>query len=183
MTETQFSAPAPWCLVLSGILIGLVLAGQGVASPGQGASSDFSRDRFLLGSWSCEAHRPDGANGREDATYRLTLDGRWLYLEYTYKPATGPRHSVHAYESYDSSRRKWVYSSFSSDGSFGQSLSNGWNGNTKVYGPAPGDSPFFKLTVTKTSGTAFTERVETQANDGRIVERSRLTCKKKYDSR
>jgi hypothetical protein len=160
------------------LLIAVVLLLDPKVAAKGNALMNFSADRFLLGNWSCEAHLPDGSSGREEVRYSLVLDGQWLYLEYTLTPAAGPATTTHAYETYDPSLKKWVYTSFSSSGSYGASFSDGWQGNTKVYVPPPGEPVQFRVTVLKVSEAEFTEKIEIRSADGSYRETSSLRCRK-----
>lgn len=165
------------CFILAVLLAVTMFRGAGYAASGD-RQMDFSKDRFLLGNWECKLSLPDRTTGHETATYKLVLGDRWLYLEYTLTPPTGLPHSVQAYEAYDSSLRKWVYSAFTNSGNYGQAFSNGWQGTSKVYVPAPDDPRQFRLTVTKISDTEFTEKIELPVSQGRYKESSSLHCTK-----
>jgi|GEM_PF-3389743 len=165
------------CLIFAMVLAAMTFGGTGSGTKGD-QQMDFSRDKFLLGNWECEAHLADGTTGRERATYKLVLGDQWLYLEYTLTPNKGPKHEVQAYEAYDPSLKKWVYSAFTSDGRYGQSFSDGWQGTSKVYVPAPNEPTQFRLTVTKINETEFTEKFELKETQGGYRESSSLHCRK-----
>ena len=159
---------------LAALIIG---AGRG-SSAGQ-ADVDFSSDQFLIGKWACEMSTVGGESGHEAATYSLDLGGRWLRVDYTLTPGDSDRlrTSTSAFETYDSSLKKWVYVSVSSDGSYGMSYSDGWLGDVKVYRPPSSDPQSFKLTATRVSDVEFTEVVEILSN-GQWSITSKLNCKR-----
>jgi hypothetical protein len=84
------------------------------------AAPDWSFDRFLIGKWSCEQTRPGHRIAHEEAVYTLGLGGRWLQLTHTLvSPESDPPvTTTTAYETFDSSLKKWVYISIGSDGDY-----------------------------------------------------------------
>jgi hypothetical protein len=123
---------------------------------------DFSADRFLIGRWSCDANQEGRKPAREDAAYSWGLDGRWLKVSYTVYPSEPDLRPTitEAYETFDASRKKWVYVSLSSNGSYGTSYSDGWKGDVKVYRPADADPQQFRFIATRVSDREFTEVAE-----------------------
>lgn len=105
-----------------------------------GGAVDFSHDSFLIGRWSCTSERAGGVLGREDASYTLGLQGRWLQLSYSYEPMSpgGPTLHTEAYETFDPNIGKWAYISVSSDGGYGTSYSDGWKAMRRFMVPRMG---------------------------------------------
>jgi hypothetical protein len=165
------------------VIIALVLAAMGIAGahadPGQ-AAPDWSSDRFILGTWSCDLVRAGHQPAQERAVYSMGLGGRWLKLTYTktsHDPDS-PSVTTEAYESFDPRLKKWVYVSFGSDGEYGMAYSDGWAGGSKIYGPAADAKEEWRLVETKVSDREFTEFVEVPANDSQWRRVSTLDCRK-----
>jgi hypothetical protein len=131
------------------------------------ALPDFSDDAFLVGHWQCDAERPGRLPAREEATYTWAFDGRWLALTYTLTPGEPDSTPVKtlAYETFDPTLRKWVYMSVASNGAYGTSYSDGWQGHKKVYGPnQTGEQPWI-LIANHVSDTEFTEEIRIRKSD------------------
>jgi hypothetical protein len=67
------------------------------------STPDWSTDRFLTGSWSCDLARPGRQVAHERAVYSMGLEGRRLKLTYTAttEARDAPDVATEAYESYD----------------------------------------------------------------------------------
>lgn len=144
------------------------------------AAWNWSADRFLIGTWSCEQTRAGGKTGHEEATYSFGVGGRWLQLEYSLTPigSDRPTKTTTAYETFDSSLDKWVYVSIASDGEYGISHSDGWKRNIKSYGPPAGSRQDWRLVATKLSHDEFTEDVEVATPDGSWSRTVSLACRR-----
>jgi hypothetical protein len=164
--------------LLLGAVALIVVSNAHAESPAP--APDWSRNRFLIGKWSCEQTRAGQKSGHEEASYRFGLGGRWLELTYTFTPAGSDRPSktTTAYETFDASLAKWVYVSMTSDGDYGISHSDGWKGNTKTYGPSAGEPKTWRLVATKISDDEFTEDVDTAAVDGSWSRAVSLKCQR-----
>jgi hypothetical protein len=141
---------------------------------------DWSSDRFLLGTWSCDVVRSGHKSAREIAVYTLGLSDRWLKLTYTLTsddPGTPPV-KTEAYESFDPKLRKWVYVSMGSDGEYGTTYSDGWNGNTKTYGPEPDAKGKWRLVATKIGDREFSEDIDVAGDGGTWRRTGSLRCSK-----
>lgn len=141
---------------------------------------DFTADRFLIGKWSCGAESDHRNIGREEAVYEIALAGHWLWLEYTIRPSDfgATPTTTHAYESFDTRLRKWVYISLSSDGTYGTVHSDGWKNGNKVYTPPATERQTFRLIATKLSEDAFIEEVTEPQEDGTWKSTWLLRCKR-----
>jgi len=144
------------------------------------ASPDWSSDSFLLGAWSCDLARPGRELAHESAVYSLGLADRWLKLTYTLtSPEPNiPSETTEAYESFDARLKKWAYVAFGSDGGYGMAYSDGWGGETKMYGPAVDAKEKWRLVTTKVSDHEFTENVDVPAEDKQWRRVSSLHCRK-----
>jgi hypothetical protein len=141
---------------------------------------DWSADKFLIGTWSCEVARAGRSPARERAVYSMELGGRWLKLSYTLTSdePNAPSVATEAYETFDTRLKKWVYVSVRSDGDYGMSYSSGWEGGTKIYGAEPESKDKWRLIATKVSDREFTEDVEITGPDGKLRRALALRCKK-----
>jgi hypothetical protein len=137
-----------------------------LTGPGSPVPELFKNDQFLLGHWQCEVSQGQSQPLKEVATYSLALDGKWLLLNYRLDRGTKDSVETTAYEGYDPRLRKWVYTSFASDGTYGTSYSDGWSGNTKIYRPAPSDERQFLFTATRENQNRFRERVDVPTAQG-----------------
>ena len=83
-------------------------------------------------------------------------------MTYTLHPGESDRKpkTTEAYETFDASLKKWVYFSFSSDGDYGISYSDGWSNGIKVYRPAEKDPQQFRYTFKRVNDRESTEVVE-----------------------
>jgi hypothetical protein len=101
-------------------------------------------------------------------------------LDYTLaSPEQGvPVKKTIAYETFDRSISKWIYISMSSDGDYGTSYSDGWHGDTKIYGPAAGSTRRWRLVATKLSDDEFTENIETATNNQKWLQQVSLRCRR-----
>ena len=164
--------------ILLGTLLLTWMSGTHGASPD--AAPDWSSDQFLIGKWSCDQSRPGHQTSHEEAVYSIGLGGRWLQLTYTLtSPEPGlSGKTTTAYETFDRSLSKWVYISMGSDGDYGTSYSDGWNGNRKTYGPAAGAPQAWRLIATKLSNNEFTEDVEIATSDGKWSRTVSLRCRR-----
>lgn len=141
---------------------------------------DWSADRFLIGTWSCEQSRAGRKSGSEKAVYSFGFGGHWLQLVYTFTPigSKSPSMKTTSYEAFDSSLGKWVYISIASDGDYGTSYSDGWKGNTKTYGPPASSRQDWRLVATKLSQNEFTEEVEAASSNGSWNRTVSLDCRR-----
>lgn len=142
-----------------------------------GNQPDFTADQFLLGRWRCTLQGVHGNRAREDATYRMVLNGRWLQLDYVLHPASGSDIATTAYETFDSGLGKWVYISISSNGHHGVTYSDGWKNGVKLY--LPDSTPAtFQVKVTKVNEREITESLERRSSEGKMLSADVLKCRK-----
>lgn len=139
----------------------LLFAGSSSAAP-----TDIRADEFLIGEWQCSLERPGQPRRAEEAHYTFDLGGKWLALRYRELDNGKAVSETQAYETYDPKLGKWAYTSFSSDGYYGTTYSDGWIGDRKVYRPSPSDKRQFTHTTVKLNERRFTERVDIPASTG-----------------
>jgi hypothetical protein len=161
------------------LFLGVVAAGT-VGADAPQSNPDWSSDRFLVGTWLCDAARPGRPLAHERATYSLGLNDRWLKLSYTLSTGEPDAQNLttDAYESFDVKLKKWVYISVRSDGEYGNSYSDGWHGATKIYGPDASSKEKWRFVVTKISSDEIEESAESGSADGHWTRSMSLHCKK-----